>query len=278
MMDPLRDALHELAETATATDGRLTRVRRAVRNRRAAQVAAMVGIAGIGVATVSIPRSGEHSSSLEGSNSGSGSYVICDDAKVPLEQLSKNGTEETNPGEPQDALRAAFETIRIGSGVSKFGQGHWVELARTDSTVTYGQRTELIGVGEVVTVQRNSDGKWKYTTSGNCGPIQLADGLSTQPVLSYRKSEGRLLLSWEGGGCRGAEGPHDDVLVRVESQMKADGLHVQIITHRNPAAEQAGGCAGVGLPETAELDPPEPIADTAIWDDSHVPPIRIGTS
>jgi hypothetical protein len=272
MTDPLRLALDDLAYAASATEDRVARVRRAVRRRRTAQLSAagLVLVLG-GGALLALPDHRRSTTTL-GTDPGAGAFVDCAGAQVTLDKFTATDAEETRAGLPQDGLRAVLNHPR---DVGLSGNGHWVELARTDIVVTYGRRTGAVGIDAAVALQQKPDGTWGFLRSDGCGTVHPRPGLSTQVVAGFKLVGSRLLLSWEGGGCAGNHGLHEDVVVRTESHVEEDGLHVRIVTQRNPALGPPGICAGVGLGEVARVDLAQPLGDKAVWDDSKIPPRRV---
>lgn len=271
MTDPLRLALDDLAYAATGTDDRVARVRRAVRRRRTAHLsaAALVLVLGSG-ALLALPD--EHSRTAVLGGPSPGAYVDCLGAQVYLDRFSAESQEEKAAGLPQDGLRAV---LAHPGEVGLSGAGHWVELARTDTVVTYGRRTGDVGIGSVVALEQKPDGTWGFRSSGGCGTVHPSSQLASAVIGGYETRGNTLVLRWSTGSCSPSTVP-EDTLVRTEVHEEADGVHVRIVTTHNDAAGAADRpCLGVGREEVANALLSTPLNDRQVWDDSSIPPRRL---
>lgn len=276
MTDPLRAALDDLAGTVPVPGAdRVTRVRKAARRRRVVQGSAVVAAVAIAVAGIAfaLPSDGP---SRTAPATPEGEYVMCGALKVPVSRLDDPGHEESAPGAQADGLRKLLADPALAYNTGATGETDWLTLAETDDTVTFGHRVGAVGVGSVLSLTRQPSGTWTLSGYGDCGPVHVSPTQLAARIESYSATGATLSVTWSTGACDPQNPVPDDVEVRTETHVEADGVHVRVITQRNPDAGPPGqACAGVGLTVRSSVTLDAPLGTQKVWDDAALPPKEV---
>jgi hypothetical protein len=147
--------------------------------------------------------------------------------------------------------------------------------------VTFGQRVGRVGVRSVVVAEKRPDGWRFYGSSDGCeGTVHLSADLETQEVKSYSLDGRALTLTWDNDRCDNGHVP-GQVLIRIEMRTELDGVHLSLVTQRDPLLGPylAAACLFRGrLGTTTRLVLDEPLDNRLLWDDSRVPSVRVVAS
>jgi hypothetical protein len=215
------------------------------------------------------------------------SYVSCGGTRVHLERLSANGREEAAPGDPQDALRHFLHSDRR---IASTRGGHWVLLAKTlpnrdfinqpGVLVTFGRRVGAFGVASVVVVEQRPRSWALYASGDGCeGTVHPAKGLETQQIQGFSVNGRMVSLDWDGDRCGNDDHVPGQVLVRIEVRHRPDGVHLRIVTQRDPflGPYQQVACLFAGRKQLTHgrvyLD--QALDGQRLWDDSRLPSIAL---
>lgn len=198
-----------------------------------------------------------------------GRSVLCGDVAVPAAVFAMPGRAELGSSSSSLALKGFLAHDPWGDTSPVTGR-EWMLLAANDKEYVFGQRTGKVGMGAVV-IFVNRGGRYVVSQLGGCGTVVPGPGEDSAIVNSVTRSGRRVTISWENGRCS-ANGPLDQVVVRVETVQTNAAVHLLVVTRRSPAAPPVGTmCAGVGGVSTSVTMLDAPLGARQLLNDAKVP-------
>lgn len=171
----------------------------------------------------------------------------------PLTKLSATPGYENEKTPEARKLRAAIGQS-AGSMSPQTNDG-WVLLGQSGDLVSFGQREGPVGIGSVITVQRQGDTFAPGYSSTGCGGIGYANGQGSMSFQSYTTAGRTLKLRYKGGSCDTRQ-----PTVRVHES----ATDVDVLLVSPPPMTSTVACAGVGLELTISTELSAPVGSRTV--------------
>lgn len=161
---------------------------------------------------------------------------------------------------------AALRAGAVGDGVwpeqGPLPATGWIELSSTTDAVSFGHRTGRMGIDLAVRVQRQPEGTWQLTSSGDCGGLTYSGGRIAARLEGYEAPQpDRLTVHWVGGAC------DDDKATEVRVVEHADSVSVLVV----PAHDGSESCMDRGVLRRASIALSKPLGDRPVLNAGFAP-------